>query len=73
MTEQRLDRVRLLEDRIAAQIGAERALSLWPNKDTPDPRPPLGSFYAPVTPVPPANPAVPPTAPAALRLPLTPV
>jgi len=34
---------------IAAQ--AERALAYWPNRGGPDPRPPLGSQYAPVEPV----------------------
>ncbi|SCE93260.1 cholesterol oxidase [Micromonospora coriariae] len=46
---------------------AERAMSLWPNKDHPDPRPPLGSPYRRVDPVAPRNPAVPADAPAALR------
>ncbi|MEE6305873.1 GMC family oxidoreductase [Plantactinospora veratri] len=50
---------------IAAQ--AERAISLWPNRGAPDPRPPLGAAYARVPPVPPRRPAVPPDAPAALR------
>ncbi|MTE15953.1 GMC family oxidoreductase N-terminal domain-containing protein [Nocardia aurantiaca] len=49
---------------------AERALSLWPNKGEPDPRPELGSDYRRITPIPPRHPVVPPTAPAALRLPL---
>jgi len=38
---------------IAAQ--AERALAFWPNRGEPDPRPPLGSRYAPVEPVPPQS------------------
>jgi cholesterol oxidase len=47
---------------------AERAMSMWPNKGSEDPRPPLGAAYVPLAPVPPATPAVPPAAPAALRL-----
>ncbi|MFC0526378.1 FAD-dependent oxidoreductase [Phytohabitans kaempferiae] len=50
---------------IAAQ--AERAMSFWPNRGEPDPRPALGSAYAPVAGVAPKTPAVPPHAPAALR------
>jgi cholesterol oxidase len=46
---------------------AERAMSFWPNKGEPDPRPPLGEPYRRLEPVPPAHPAVPPHAPAALR------
>jgi cholesterol oxidase len=46
---------------------AERAMSLWPNRGEPDPRPALGEPYAVVRPVPPGNPAVPASAPAALR------
>lgn len=46
---------------------AERAMSFWPNKGDPDPRPPLGSPYRRVDPVTPRAPAVPPGAPAALR------
>ena len=42
---------------IAAQ--AERAFAFWPNKDEPDPRPPLGAPYAPVAPAPPRLPALP--------------
>jgi len=34
---------------------AERALSFWPNKGEPDPRPPLGEPYARLAPVPPAR------------------
>jgi cholesterol oxidase len=49
---------------------AERAMSLWPNKGEPDPRPPLGSAYRRVEPVAPQHPAVPEAAPAALRLPI---
>ncbi|QXV59218.1 GMC oxidoreductase [Amycolatopsis sp. TNS106] len=52
---------------------AERAMSLWPNKGEPDPRPPLGSPYRRLSPVAPLKPVVPPHAPAALRLPLTPL
>ncbi|GHH40172.1 FAD-dependent oxidoreductase [Lentzea cavernae] len=46
---------------------AERAMSLWPRKGEPDPRPPLGSNYVRLRPVPPRRPAVPAGAPAALR------
>jgi len=46
---------------------AERAMSMWPNRGEPDPRPPLGEPYARILPVAPVNPAVPPHAPAALR------
>jgi cholesterol oxidase len=38
---------------------AERAMSLWPNKGEPDPRPALGQPYLRLDPVPPANPAIP--------------
>jgi cholesterol oxidase len=51
---------------IAAQ--AERAMSFWPNRGEPDPRPPLGHAYERIDPVPPRSPVVPPDAPAALRL-----
>ncbi len=47
---------------------AERAMSLWPNRGDPDPRPPLGSAYRRVAPVSPRSPAVPAHAPGALRL-----
>jgi cholesterol oxidase len=47
---------------------AERAMSFWPNRGEPDPRPPLGSPYQRIAPVPPRSPAVPPHAPAALRI-----
>ncbi|HXA58606.1 MAG TPA: GMC family oxidoreductase [Streptosporangiaceae bacterium] len=50
---------------------AERAMSLWPNKGSEDPRPALGSAYERLSPIPPARPAIPPSAPAALRLPIT--
>lgn len=50
---------------------AERAMSFWPNRGEPDPRPPLGSPYLRVAPVPPGQPAVPESAPAALRLPVS--
>ncbi|WP_200206437.1 FAD-dependent oxidoreductase [Micromonospora coerulea] len=46
---------------------AERAMSGWPNKGEPDPRPPLGRPYRRVEPVAPHRPAVPAHAPAALR------
>ncbi|MCE7078743.1 GMC family oxidoreductase [Streptomyces sp. ST2-7A] len=52
---------------------AERAMSLWPNRGEPDPRPEQGAGYRRVAPVPPARPAVPADAFAALRLPLLPV
>lgn len=45
---------------------AERAMSMWPNRNEPDPRPPLGEQYERVDPVPPVRPAVAATAPAAL-------
>ncbi|AOT60578.1 MULTISPECIES: GMC family oxidoreductase N-terminal domain-containing protein [Streptomyces] len=48
---------------------AERAMSLWPNKGEPDPRPAQGAPYRRVTPVEPKRPAVPADAFAALRLP----
>jgi cholesterol oxidase len=47
---------------------AERAMSLWPNKGEPDPRPAPGEPYRRLAPVPPARPAVPATAPAALTV-----
>jgi cholesterol oxidase len=47
---------------------AERALSLWPNRDEQDTRPPLGAPYVRLTPIAPKNPMVPPHAPAALRI-----
>ncbi|MDQ3474960.1 MAG: GMC family oxidoreductase [Actinomycetota bacterium] len=47
---------------------AERAMAMWPNKGSPDPRPAPGAPYEPVAAVPPTHPAVPPSAPAALRL-----
>jgi cholesterol oxidase len=46
---------------------AERALSMWPNRGGPDPRPALGAPYVRVDPVPPAHPVVPAHAPGALR------
>ncbi|PTA44410.1 FAD-dependent oxidoreductase [Micromonospora sp. RP3T] len=46
---------------------AERAMSFWPNKGDPDPRPAPGSPYTRLPAVPPRTPAVPPHAPAALR------
>ncbi len=49
---------------------AERAMSFWPNRGEPDPRPPLGSPYRRLGPVPPRSPAVPAQAPGALRLPV---
>jgi cholesterol oxidase len=42
---------------------AERAISLWPNKDEPDPRPAPGAPYRRVDPVAALRPAVPPSAP----------
>ncbi|MGH9126093.1 MAG: GMC oxidoreductase [Acidimicrobiales bacterium] len=47
---------------------AERAMSLWPNKGEPDPRPAVGEPYRRLDPVDPEHPIVPRTAPAALRL-----
>jgi cholesterol oxidase len=38
---------------------AERAMAFWPVRGEPDPRPPLGTLYAPVPPVAAAQPAVP--------------
>ncbi|MFI0898777.1 GMC oxidoreductase [Streptomyces sp. NPDC020983] len=52
---------------------AERAMSLWPNKGEPDPRPAQGEPYREIPAVPPAEPAVPDGAFGALRLPLLPV
>ncbi|MFC1433123.1 GMC family oxidoreductase N-terminal domain-containing protein [Streptacidiphilus sp. N1-3] len=52
---------------------AERALSMWPNKGEPDPRPAQGEPYRPVPAVAPRHPAVPAGAFAELRLPLLPV
>ncbi|QLQ37787.1 FAD-dependent oxidoreductase [Micromonospora robiginosa] len=46
---------------------AERAMSFWPNRGEPDPRPAPGSAYTRVAAVPPRTPAVPAHAPAALR------
>jgi cholesterol oxidase len=46
----------------------ERAMSFWPNKGEPDPRPPLGEAYRRVAPVAPRRPAVPAGAPAELRV-----
>ncbi|MET1074062.1 MAG: GMC oxidoreductase, partial [Umezawaea sp.] len=51
---------------------AERAMSLWPNKGDPDPRPVAGAPYARVAPIAPDHPVVPRTAPGALHLPITP-
>ena len=52
---------------------AERALSMWPNKGEPDPRPAQEEPYRRVAPVAPRSPAVPEGAFAELRLPLLPV
>jgi len=46
---------------------AERAMSFWPNRGEPDPRPAVGSVYRRLAPFPPIRPAVPTGAPAALR------
>ncbi|HEV2781099.1 MAG TPA: GMC family oxidoreductase [Actinophytocola sp.] len=46
---------------------AERALSFWPNKGEPDPRPAQAAGYRRIAPVPPRHPAVPEDAPGALR------
>ncbi|MEU5313107.1 GMC family oxidoreductase [Streptomyces sp. NPDC021562] len=48
---------------------AERAMSYWPNKGEPDPRPPQGEAYRRLRPVEPREPAVPAGAFGALRLP----
>lgn len=45
---------------------AERAMSMWPNRDDTDPRPPLGEPYHRIDPVAPARPTVSEGAPAAL-------
>jgi cholesterol oxidase len=47
---------------------AERATSMWPNKEDPDPRPAPGSAYRAVRAVAPGHPMVPPGAPGELRL-----
>ncbi|MFJ9854158.1 GMC family oxidoreductase N-terminal domain-containing protein [Streptomyces sp. NPDC101150] len=52
---------------------AERAMSLWPNKGEPDPRPAPGRPYERLAPVKPVGPAVPETAFGALNLPFVPV
>ena len=49
---------------------AERAMSFWPNKGEPDPRPVLGADYERVEAIRPAAPVVPEDAPGALRLPI---
>ncbi|MFK0103385.1 GMC family oxidoreductase N-terminal domain-containing protein [Streptomyces sp. NPDC091217] len=48
---------------------AERAMSYWPNKGEPDPRPQQGEAYRRLAPVEPHSPAVPADAFGALRLP----
>jgi cholesterol oxidase len=48
---------------------AERAMSYWPNKGEPDPRPAQGAAYERLQPVEPTSPAVPAEAFGALRLP----
>lgn len=48
---------------------AERAMSFWPNKGEPDPRPAQGTAYERLTPVKPVAPVVPQEAFGALRLP----
>ncbi|MEU9120322.1 GMC family oxidoreductase [Streptomyces sp. NPDC048506] len=52
---------------------AERAMSLWPNKGEPDPRPAQGRSYLRLAPVEPVRPAVPAKAYGALNLPFLPV
>ena len=47
---------------------AERAMSFWPNKAEPDPRPPLGQPYQRVSLVFPRNPIVPAGSPGELRV-----
>ncbi len=49
---------------------AERAMSFWPNKGEPDPRPRAGEEYRRLDPIAPRRPAVPEAAPGALRLPI---
>lgn len=49
---------------------AERAMSMWPNRGEPDPRPVQGERYRPVAPVTPRRPVVPEDAPGALHLPI---
>jgi cholesterol oxidase len=51
----------------------ERAMSMWPNKGEPDPRPAQGEPYRRVAAIPPQRPAVPAGAFAELRLPLLPI
>ncbi len=51
---------------------AERAMSFWPNKGEPDPRPAPGEPYRRLSPVVPKNEAVPKGAPGALRTATTP-
>jgi cholesterol oxidase len=48
---------------------AERAMSFWPNRGEPDPRPPLGGPYRRIDPVAPDSPVVPAGAPGALARP----
>jgi cholesterol oxidase len=52
---------------------AERAMSLWPNRGEPDPRPAQGEAYRRIAAVRPAAPVVPADAFGGLRLPLLPV
>ncbi len=52
---------------------AERAMSLWPNKDQEDQRAPLGAAYKRIEPIAPQQPVVPASAPGALWLTITPV
>jgi len=52
---------------------AERAMALWPNHGTADPRPPLGAPYERLTPIHPRSPVVPDGAIGALRLEPVPV
>ena len=47
---------------------AERAMALWPNRNEPDPRAPLGEPYRRIDPIAPRHPVVPADAPGALRL-----
>ena len=51
---------------------AERAMSFWPNKGEPDPRPPVGAPYARIEPVAPVAPASPPAPPPSSRVAITP-
>lgn len=53
---------------LSISANAERATSLWPNKDEEDQRPAQGEEYVRLNPIAPKNPVVPADAPAALNL-----